>query len=206
MNTWNISSSTWNHWQGFNNSPSNALEATPRTLTSHEPFISFLKLLLLCTKIKRFITMIKTKPHHQHEHLFPSVLHWDIPLAFWLFGTALLLLCFVLKWVVPAEILMGHGLPILPGLGWIFTSRRPIDTRLNRFPNQDCKLFDNASTLNLFYLLKRFFFSYKRGKGEFNDRLLSDKKDQVYSSLKVCLLFLLQSTFPRDNQECVHFH
>lgn len=150
MNTWNISCSTWNHWQGFNNSPSNALKATPRTLASHKPFISFLKLLLLRTKIKRFITVIKTKSHHQHEHLFPSMLHWDIPFISWLFGMPLL--SFASSWNESflGKAWLGHCLPSLPGFGCIFTSRRPIDTRLNRFSNQDCKLFDNASTLNFY--------------------------------------------------------
>lgn len=94
---------------------------------------------------------------------------------------------------------MGQCLPSLPGLGGIFTSRRPIDTRLNRFPNQDCMLFDNASTLNLFYLLKKKNLFHRRGKGEFNDILLNDKEDCIYSSL--CFFFFQQSSFPREIQK-----
>lgn len=96
---------------------------------------------------------------------------------------------------------MGHCLPSLPGLGRIFTSRRPIDTRLNRFPNQDCMFFDNASTLNLFYLLKKKNLFHRRGKGEFNDILLNDKEDCIYSSL--CFFFPAILLFQGDPERFI---
>lgn len=91
---------------------------------------------------------------------------------------------------------MGHGLPILPGLGWIFTSRRPIDTRLNRFPNQDCKLFDNASTLNLFYLLKRFFFLGREGKGNSMTYCSVTKKAKLTQVCRCAFCFSYNPPFP----------
>lgn len=46
-------------------------------------------------------------------------------------------------------------------------------------------LFDNASTLNLFYLLKKKNLFHRRGKGEFNDILLNDKEDCISSGIHV---------------------
>lgn len=91
---------------------------------------------------------------------------------------------------------LGPCLPSLPGFRQIFTYRRPIDTRLNRFPNQDWKLFDNASTLNLCYLFKKKknHLSGKIGKRQFNDWDTSRTGKTTYTEVCRCA-FSCSSTF-----------